>query len=103
MSTVTSTVTSTVACARCGERSGTINGWWLRDVVPRGELRGWLCPVCTAVITADDSDHGDEHVESIADSAALHANKITHQTRSCRVCLSAGASLRPNARWTAGA
>lgn len=75
-----------VTCTRCGD-------WWFC-----GATR--LCPACVAIATSDDTDHGDEHVDSIADSEVLHARKIPHRTRECRVCIGAGAPLRPDVRWT---
>ncbi len=86
---------SDITCTRCGTITRSLNGWWLRTIASTE----WLCPVCTLIIMSDDSDHGDEHVESAEGSAALHADKIEHQTRVCRMCIGAGAPLRPDVRW----
>lgn len=89
-------MTLEVTCVRCGAVARSINGWWLRVI----ETHEWLCPTCAAIVTSDDGDHGDEHVESAEISAALHASRIEHQARSCRACLREGVPLRPDVRWT---
>lgn len=62
-----------------------------------------LCDLCRRVVTSDDSDHGDEHVESVEESQLLHAATwLQHPTRSCRVCIREGAPLSPGVSWAGG-
>ena len=85
-------------CDRCGvDGRKSLTGWWFRPTIP--EYPRALCVVCVAIVAADYGDHGDEHVDSLTDSAELHRRGIEHQCRSCRICISAGAPLRPDVRW----
>lgn len=83
------------ACTTCGADGPRCNfwRWWLRL---DSEL---LCEICAAIAMSDDTDHGDEHVETEAVSVEFHEQKIEHQTRQCRVCIRRMAPLRPDVRW----
>lgn len=78
-----------VTCTRCRAANMNINGWWFL-----GHER--FCPTCSAIISSDDTDHGDEHVETEAESERLHVQGVRHQTRTCRVCIRRGIPLRPD-------
>jgi hypothetical protein len=85
----------------CGVAGATCSadqrsGWWTRTGPAGREDR---CAICTAIFMCDATDHGDEHVESPAASQAMHDAGEEHRTRECRVCIAAGAPLRPDVRW----
>lgn len=80
-------------CTRCGGINLNINGWRFRSSTEK------LCPMCVAIVMSDDTDHGDEHVETDEESKRLHARIVKHRTRECRVCIRRGIPLRPDFSW----
>lgn len=80
-------------CTRRGDANLNICGWWFLRFTEQ------LCPVCSAIVRSDDTDHGDEHVETAEESERLHACGVRHRARECRRCLGRAIPSRPDVSW----